>query len=268
MKKYFIVLCAVFLASGCSSVVTKNFKVFTDPPDSSIRVVSGQEMREQKYRSPASITVEVPEDPARAAKSILEVRKENYKPRIIAIRDIGDGDTLNIKLEKASGDTARYRLTYRMTSPVVSEDLTFKDKTIAVSFTVGDYSFKMRFENRSPFDVKILWDRAEYTDVSGQLHRLMHSGVRYQDRNNPIAAQTILSHSVVEQTVTPISNVFISQQKKGYDVRPLFPLESDIAARLKGRSILLFVPVEVDRQIVPYNFKIEITNAVKEPVKG
>ena len=66
----------------------------------------------------------------------------------------------------------------------------------------------------------------------------------------------------------PITNVFMSQQTKGYDVRPLFPLESDVAARLKGKSILLFIPVEIDRQIVPYNFKIEITNSVKETIKG
>jgi hypothetical protein len=264
MKKYYIVICAAFLASGCSGVVTKNFKVFTDPPDASIRVVSGADKREQKYRSPADVTVDVPKEPALAAKSIVEVRKENYKPRIVPLRDISDGDTLNIKLEKMSPETARYHLTYRLTSPVVSDELKFKDKSITVSFTVGERAFKMHFENHSPFDVKILWDRAEYTDMNGQRHRLMHSGVRYQERNNPIAAQTILSRGVVEQTVIPITNVFMSQQTKGYDVRPLFPLESDAAAGLKGRSIILFIPVEIDRQIFPYNFKIEITDATKQ----
>jgi hypothetical protein len=72
----------------------------------------------------------------------------------------------------------------------------------------------------------------------------------------------------VEEAVIPIDNVYMSPQKKNYDIRPLFPLESDVAAGLKGKSIILFIPVEVDRQIVPYNFKIEITNSVKEVVKG
>ena len=57
-------------------------------------------------------------------------------------------------------------------------------------------------------------------------------------------------------------------ERKGYDMRPLFPLESDDAAGLKGKSVILFIPVEINRQIIPYNFKIEITDSVKEGVKG
>ena len=268
MKKYYIVLVAAFLASGCSNVVTRHFKVFTDPPDSSIRVVSGVDLHENKYKSPADVTAEVPKDPALEAKAVLDVRKENYKPRTIAIRDIKEGETLNIKLEKMFQDLAKYRLTYRMTSPAVSEELRFMDKTIAVSFTVEEQAFKMRFENRSPLEIKILWERAEYTDVNGQLHRLMHSGIRFQDRNNPLADQRVPAHGIVEEAVIPITNVYVSAQKKGYDIRPLFRLEGDAAARLKGKSISLFIPVEVDRQIVPYSFKIEITNSVKEAGKG
>jgi len=267
MKKYYVVLFAAFLASGCSSVVTKHFKVFTDPPDSSIRVVSGVDLHEKKYISPADVTAEVPKDPALEAKAVLDVRKENYKPRTIAIRDIKEGETLNIKLENMF-QGPRYRLTYRMTSPAVSDELRFMDKTIAVSFTVEAQSFKMRFENRSPIEIKILWERAEYIDVYGQLHRLMHSGIRFQDRNNPLADQRVPAHSIVEEAVIPITNVYVATQKKGYDIRPLFRLEGDAAAGLKGKSISLFIPVEVDRQIVPYNFKIEITNSVKESGKG
>jgi hypothetical protein len=264
MKKYLALAFAVFLASGCSSVVTKKFKVFTDPPDSTIRIVSGTEKHEKKYRSPALVTAEVPKDPDLEAQSILEVRKENYRPKIIPLRDIKDGETLEIKLEKESGDNAPYRLAYRMVGPAESEELQFKDKTIAVSFAVDEQSFKMRFENRSPVEVKILWERAEYTDVNGQPHRLMHSGVRYADRNNPIADQRVLSHGVIEEAVIPVSSVYLSQQKKGYEVRPLFPREGDQAAGLKGKTVILFIPVEVDRQIIPYNFKIEITEAVRQ----
>jgi hypothetical protein len=37
---------------------------------------------------------------------------------------------------------------------------------------------------------------------------------------------------------------------------------------LKGNIIILFIPVEINRQIIPYNFKIEITDSVKETIKG
>ena len=37
---------------------------------------------------------------------------------------------------------------------------------------------------------------------------------------------------------------------------------------VKGKTVILFVPVEINRQIIPYNFKIEITDAVKETSIG
>ena len=72
----------------------------------------------------------------------------------------------------------------------------------------------MRFENLSPYDMKILWDRSEFTDANSQRHRLMHSGVRYQDRNNPIPDQVVQSRSVVQEAVIPISNVYFRSRKR------------------------------------------------------
>ena len=268
MKKYILVaLVAALAVSGCSSVVAKNFKVFADPPDSTIRVVSGVELKERLYRSPATITAGVPKDPALSAKAVLEVSKDNYQQKTLSLRDIKEGDTLNIKLEKILRDVVRYTLSYRLVSPVVSKELRFHDKNISVSFTVVEQGFLMHFENLSRYDLKILWDRAEYTDLSRQAKRLMHSGIRFRDRNNPLPDQVVLSRSSVQETVIPVSNVYMLPQRKGYDIRPLFPLESDVAAGLKGKSVVLFIPVEINRQIIPYNFKIQITDSVKETVK-
>jgi hypothetical protein len=268
MKKYFLLaVVAALAASGCSGAVAKNFKVFAEPPDSAIRVVSGVELKEKLYRSPATITALVPKDPALAARAVLEVSRDHYQKKTISLRAINEGDTLNIKLENIL-DIVRYKLSYRLVSPVASPELRFRDKNISVSFAVNEQGFEMRFENLSPHGLKILWDRAEYTDVSRQTKRLMHSGIRFPDRNNPIPDQFVLSQSSVQETVIPISNVYMLPQKKGYDIRPLFALESDAAAGLKGKNIILFIPVEINRQIIPYNFKIEITEAVKEIIKG
>jgi hypothetical protein len=269
MKKYILVaMVAALIASGCSNVATKNFKVFADPPDSTIRVVSGVELQERLYRAPATITVAVPKDPALAAKAVLEVSRDNYQQKTISLRDINEGSTLNIKLKRILRDLVKYNLSYRLVSPVVSQELRYRDKSISVSFTVGEHGFEMQFENLSPYDVKILWNRAEYTDVGRQTRRLMHSGVRFSDRNNPIPDQFVLSKSSVQETVIPINNVYVLPQRRGYDIHPLFPLESDVAAGLKGKRVILFIPVEINRQIIPYNFKIEITDSVKETVKG
>jgi len=267
MKKYGILMLAVIFASGCAGTATKNFKVFTEPADAVIKVVSGVELKEQKYASPARITVEVPTDPALAGKAILEVTRDDFKPKTILLGSIQDGDTLNLKLERIPRDNVRYKLSCRLVGPAVSQELQFRDKVLSVAFVVEEQSLQMRFENLSARDVIILWEQAMYTDVYRQGHRLMHSGIRFQDRNNPLPSQTVQSHETVQEAVIPVTNVYMSQEKKGYDIRPLFPVKGDAAAELKGKTIGLFIPVELDHQILPYNFRIEIIDVVKEVVK-
>jgi hypothetical protein len=263
MKRLVMAALLVAIVSGCAGVTTKKFKVFADPSDSDIIVVSGPELKELKFRSPAYVTAVVPKDSARASKAVMTVRRENYKTMIMPLHDIKDGQTLNIKLEP----TVRYRLSHRLVSPAASDTLQFRDSTIAISFMLADQSFQVRLENLTSRNVKILWDRSEYTDPNGQPHRLMHSGIRFQDRNNPIPDQLVPPRSAVQEAVIPISKVSFVQEKKTYEIRPLFDLHSNSAAGLKGKTINLFLPVEVDRAIIPYNFKIEITDSVKEVIK-
>ncbi len=268
MKKIMILASVVLLSTGCSGVVAKNFKVFAEPPDAVIRVVSGTELREQKYTSPAKVSVEVPTDPALEAKAVLEVSREDYTPRSFALKDIGDGSTLNIKLVKILRDIVRYRLSYRMITPEASPDLRYQDKVISVSWIIGDQGFQLRLENMSSHDLKILWDRAEYLDTNKQSHRIMHSGIRYQDRNNPIPNQFVLAGQGLQTVVIPVKKVVFSQQKKTYEIQSLLPLDSEAAVGLKGKTVNLFIPIEVNRQIIPYNFKFEIIDAVKETTQG
>jgi len=268
MKKHALVALVALLTFACSSTVTKNFKVFVDPPDSVISVVSGLDLKELKYHSPAAITANVPKDPALARKAVLEVRRDNYTPLIMALHDIPEGKILNIKLEEVIQYQFRYRLTYRLIAPVASDSLQHKDTSIAISFMIVNQSFQMSLENLTSNDIKIIWDRSQYTDENMQSHRLMHSGIRFQDRNNPIPEQIVRPHVSIQEAVFPINHVVFIPQKKSYDIEPLFPLDNDRAAELKGRTINLFIPIENNRAITPYNFKIEIIDAVKEPIKG
>ena len=264
MKRYAVVVLAAIMASGCSSVVTKSFKVFADPPDADIRVVSGLELKELKYRSPAAVTAEVPKDPALASKAYLEVSRDSYKPFTLALRDIRDGQTLNVRLEKIMQSLFRYRLAYRLVAPAV------------VRYApVQGHDHRRIVHGRRPVhpdapyeparpEVKVLWDQAQFTDVNMQTSRLMHSGVRFQDRNNPIPDQVVPPRAAVQEGVFPVNRVFFSQQKKAYEPKLLIPVDTEAAAELKGKTVILFIPMEINRQIIPYNFKFEITDSVRK----
>lgn len=264
MKKYLLLGIICFLATGCaSSVVTKNFKVIAEPSDATIKVVSGTEQKEQKYSSPAEVAVEVPVEPALAARAALVISKDKYKPVTIALRHIHEGDTLKIKLELE--EIVHYQLKYRLLWPVQSDEVKFQDGVLTISITIEEQAFQVSLANRAEYPLKILWEQAQYTDIFGKNHRLMPSGVAYENRNNPVPAQVVQSRSSIKSAVIPIDNVYMSQQTKGYEIKPLFPREA--GAGLKGKTFNLFIPMEINRAITPYNFRIEITDAVKEAIK-
>lgn len=267
MKRYLFFAFAMVLSTGCSSTIQKNFKVIVDPPDSDIKVISGVELHMEKFQSPAEVSAEQPENPELAAKTRVEVSRDAYKPRTIPLTDIKDGETLTIKLERLATSMILYHLKYRLVSPVASNELAFRDKIIAVQLTVDNEHFLMKLDNVSANPLKILWDQAEYLDVNNRRSRLMHEGIRFQDRNNQLPAQPLLVGASIQEAVMPISLVTFSQQKKVYESQPLFPFNSDAAQGLKGKVFSLFIPVEVDRQIIPYNFKVQIIETTKEIIQ-
>ncbi len=264
MKRVIMTALAAVLIWGCAGTVKKNFRVIVEPADSVITVVSGLDLKELKYSSPAFVTVDVPRDSARAAKAVMTVQKENYKTLTMPLLDIKDGQIVYVKLDP----TIRYRLSHRLISPVESDTLQFRDSTIAISFVLADQSFQMRFENLTSRTLKILWERSGYTDARGQSHRLMNSGIRFQDRNNPIPDQLVPPRATMQESVIPVSKVSFVQHRKAYEIRPLFDLNTEAAAGLKGKTINLFLPVDVGGAIIPYNFKILITDSVKEAIQG
>ncbi len=261
MKKYLVFFWICLFAAGCSpSTVTKHFKVIADPPDSVIRVVSGPDQKEQKFSSPAVIAVDVATESTRASREILEVSKDRYKPVTIALRHINEGDTIRVKLEKKLA----YLLKYRLLAPAPSEDLSFQDKIISISLAVGETAFQVGLKNLSEHPLKVLWERAEYTDIHARRFRLMNSSVRYQDRNNPVPDQIVLPGKSVQETATPIEHVLVSPKTGKYEVKPLIRQEGISASDLKGKTVNLFIPIEIDRAIIPYNFKIQIAYEEKQ----
>ncbi len=260
MKKALSLVFMLMFAVGCATT-TKHFSVTVDPPGALITVIPGGDEPEQKLRSPAKVAVPVPDDPNLATQGRIEVTRDSYKTKIIRLAAVEPGDVINIKLEKL----VHYLLKYRMLSPIPADVIGYRDRTIAVVFTPGERNFEMKLDNLTRKPLRILWDQAEYTDYVNRRHRIMYEGIRPQDRNNAIPPEVIAPGGSVQHVIVPVDAMVYSREKKGYDTKLLFPVDSDSALALKGRTVSLFLPVEVERAIIPdYNFRIQIVDVVKE----
>jgi hypothetical protein len=261
MKKALLLFCILAISTGCATEVKKRFTVIVEPPDADITVVPAADLPVQKYHSPAEITVSLPKDPDLASKSRMEIKRDAYKPKTIGLGNIEEGETLRVRLDKI----VHYRLTYRMLGPVQSDILRYRDKVVDVSITPGDHRFSLSITNLSQKPLKILWQQAQYIDYQNRQHRVVHSGIKPQDRNSLIPPQEIPAGGKLEQDFVPVSAIFYSPEKRSYDTRPLFPVDSDLALALKGRTFSIFLPLEIDRAIIPdYSFRFQVVEAIKE----
>lgn len=262
MKKALLSCCMLLIFAGCGTGVSKRFSVTTVPPDANILLYLDDSGRPARtFRSPADISTQVPSDARDAVHARIDVERDAYKPRSVRLGSINDGDRLTIKLEPV----AHYLLKYRMLSPALSETMQYRDRTASITLIPREYHFDMTFTNLSPKPIKILWDRAEYTDYVNRKHRLMHSGIRPQDRNNIIPPQEVAPGQTLQQAIMPPDSLVYSREKRAFISKLLFPVDSESALALKGRKIYLFLPLEYDRAIIPdYNFRIEISDVIRD----
>jgi hypothetical protein len=153
-----------------------------------------------------------------------------------------------------------------LVAPVPSEDLTFRDKILAVTIVPRDQHIDLKIDNLTRKPLTILWDKADYTDVMNQSHRIILSGIKKGvNRGNRVPPQTIPVGGSLQESVMPENSIAYSGEKKGYVVKPLFVLDSDRALSLKGKTVSIFLPVAIDGAMIPdYNFRIKIEDVIKD----
>ena len=65
----------------------------------------------------------------------------------------------------------------------------YEDDFIKIFWYVSSTQFNFDLTNKSGYTIKLNWDDMAYVDQNGSTKRVMHSGVKYTDRNNSQVAQ-------------------------------------------------------------------------------
>jgi hypothetical protein len=259
MKQVFMALGLMLVLCGSLGAADRQISITltVDPADAAIKVVSGSDLKEKTYRSPAEVTATVPGDLETARKNVIEISRDRYKPVTIPLRNLRANEVLRIKLEKQK------QLKFQMVAPRQSDTLTIKDGQVQLGLRIDHKEIQMSLMNTTAFPIRLLWQRASYTDPAGVQHRVMHPGIRYEERNRSFPYQTVMPFMTVHQPVMPVDLVVHDAEKKTMENLPLFPPEA--AEKFKGKTFDLLLPVEIENKgVVPYLFKIKVLGMVHD----
>jgi len=143
----------------------------------------------------------------------------------------------------------------------------FEDGMIDIAWLPRTTQFGFLLKNKTSHSIQIIWDEAAYVDESGMSKRVMHSGVKYSERNNPQAPTTIVRGGKVSDIILPTENVYYMGGYLGWEKQPLLPQRSsneyarpskedveNTAKTVVGKHVQVLLPIKIEDVVNEYIF--------------
>lgn len=142
----------------------------------------------------------------------------------------------------------------------------YEDDFIDIVWYVASKEFNFTLKNKSGHTLKINWDDISYVNINGQVGRVMHSGVKYTDRNNSQPATTIPKGASITDLLLPTENVYyVSGQYGGWRERYLIPCVynnveafNSEASTYIGKTMTIMMPIMIENVQNDYTFTFNI----------
>lgn len=106
----------------------------------------------------------------------------------------------------------------------------FEDNLVKIAWLATSSDLSLVMENKTDNSIKIIWDKAVFVDDKGGGHRVIHSGVKYADRNSSQPPTVIVRKGRIDDIIVPSDCVYFDEEyygqyftrKEGWKERPFF----------------------------------------------
>ena len=150
----------------------------------------------------------------------------------------------------------------------------YEDDYIDIVWFVGRTEFNFKLTNKSNHTIKLNWDDISYVDCNGSTGRVMHSGVKYNERNNSQPATTIPRGASITDILLPTDNVYFTSGKYGgWNERLLIPSiyikKEEFAAGAPayvGKTMKILMPIMIENVQNDYTFEFSIASLLNPEV--
>lgn len=142
----------------------------------------------------------------------------------------------------------------------------YEDDFIDIVWYVGQKQFNFVLKNKSNHTIKINWDDISYVDIKGNTGRVMHSGVKYIDRNASQPASSVPKGASLSDILLPVDNVYyVNGQYGGWREKLLIPayyqskeaMEQE-APTYVGKQMKILMPITIENVQNDYTFVFNI----------
>ena len=165
------------------------------------------------------------------------------------------------KVEKPSNSTVRYGKTTSVTEKDITK-YSYEDNFIDILIFATNTQFNFVLKNVSDNTQKVVWNEAVFVDVDGSTSKIMHSGIKYSQREGDQPASTIIKGAKLEDLAAPTVKVYYSDILKEWTSMSLY---SNAKTDLEGQIIKLMLPIQVKDVVNEYIFEFTLTYIFDHP---
>ncbi|MDA3817724.1 MAG: hypothetical protein PF486_10135 [Prolixibacteraceae bacterium] len=149
--------------------------------------------------------------------------------------------------------------------------ISYEDELIKIVWLPLSTQFSFNLKNKTDHSIKIIWDEAVYVDENGSSGRVMHSGVKYTDRNNPQPPTIVVKNANIDDIIVPTDNIYyVSGQYGGWQTKPLLPNKANTEEELNtltqsyiDKKVQVVLPIEIEDTVNEYIFKFKVDDFKK-----
>lgn len=191
----------------------------------------------------------------------------NIKPFEYALQ--GKYTTILKKVEKPEDTSDRYSKSKTIVEDGINKYF-YTDSIIDILIFGDSKNFNFILKNVSNHSLKIVWNEAAFVGLDGTSSKIMHTGIKFSERESDQPATTIIRGAKIEDLATPTSNVYYDEGipignviiNNGWKIKSMFP------DKFVGNSIgevKLMLPIQIKDVINEYTFIFEVNYLYDHP---
>lgn len=148
----------------------------------------------------------------------------------------------------------------------------FEDEMVEIIWGVMPTQIAFELRNKTTHSIKIIWDETVYVDELGESKRVMHSGVKYSEKNNSQPPTVIPRGTTVTDMIVPVDNVSYGSGS-GWKEKPLLPNQTlsagspisvdvfeSIVKEYVGKTIQVLLSLKIEDVVNEYIFSFVVND--------
>lgn len=165
------------------------------------------------------------------------------------------------KVEKPSNPAIRYGKTKTVESNSDITQYSYVDNVIDILIVGDGEKFSFILKNISNNSIKIIWNEAVFVDFNGSTSKVMHSGIKYAQREGDQPATTIIKGAKIEDVAVPTCNIRYSSVLKEWVEDSMYPTRPNE----NPGQIRLMLPIQIKDVVNEYVFVFDVKYVYNHP---